>query len=130
MKQPLYILEGVVEPGNRIGRTLGLPTANIALPHDAPPRGVYAARVTLPDGRICEAVTDVGSRPTVADSAAARAESHLLDFSGDLYGKRIRVELWYFLREERKFASMEALAQEIRRNIMQAKEYFADTASL
>ncbi|ODU57992.1 MAG: hypothetical protein ABT01_01255 [Clostridium sp. SCN 57-10] len=130
MKQPLYILEGVVEPGNRIGRTLGLPTANIALPHDAPPRGVYAARVMLPDGRICEAVTDVGSRPTVADSAAARAESHLLDFSGDLYGKRIRVELWYFLREERKFASMEALAQEIRRNIMQAKEYFADTASL
>lgn len=125
MDLPLFVLEGVVTPGNRIGRTLGLPTANLPLSGDTPPLGVYAARVILPDGSAYTAVTDVGQRPTVASGSAVRAESHLCDFSGDLYGKRIRVELWHFLRPERRFDSMEALAAEIRRNIVQATAYFA-----
>ena len=74
--------------------------------------GVYAAAVTLPDGRTLRGVTNIGSRPTF-DGADVRSETYIPGFSGDLYGQTLRTELLAFLREEKKFASAEALKAQI-----------------
>ena len=109
-----YYLKGEVEYGNRIGRTLGFPTANLSVPDCLvePRYGVYASSVEL-DGRIFPAVTNIGVRPTVPDGSAVTAETHIIGFSGDLYGSELKVCLTDFMREERKFGSAEELAAQI-----------------
>lgn len=103
-------LVGTVVCGNRIGRTLGFPTANLVLGADClPKRGVYASLCHLPDGRSFPAVTNIGCRPTVTEEESITAETHLLDFAGDLYGTTVRVDLLTFLRPETKFPSVAAL---------------------
>ena len=87
------LVKGKVAGGNRLGRTLGFPTANIPLKEDDPVcNGVYAARVRI-DGTEHEAVVNVGHRPTVGNGPDRVLEAHLLDFEGDLYGQTIEVEL-------------------------------------
>ncbi|MDR2891090.1 MAG: riboflavin kinase [Alistipes sp.] len=106
---------GTVEHGSKMGRTLGFPTANVAVPSgcDAPD-GVYAARVTLPDGRNFRAMANLGVKPTFSDGGAARVlEVHLFDFEGDLYGIELEVELQRFIRPEQKFADADALRVQI-----------------
>ena len=112
-----YGLSGPVVTGRRLGRTLGLPTANLRYEPGVlvPRHGVYAARAFLPDGSSFPAATNVGVRPTVSGSGVS-VESHLLGFSGDLYGKRLRLELRRFLRPERRFGSLEELKAQIRRD--------------
>jgi riboflavin kinase/FMN adenylyltransferase len=110
-------IEGKVEEGDRIGRTLGFPTANIALgDHLRPATGVYAVRV---DGRL-PGVASFGWRPAVGGKDL-RFEVHLLDFSGDLYGRSLRVALVDYLRAEENFASLEALKSQIERDAQQAR---------
>ena len=117
-----HILTGKVIHGHQLGRTLGIPTANLALPEGlAEPRhGVYACRVTV-DGKIYGAVTNIGTRPTV-DGRGVTVEPWILDYDGDLYGKEIRLEFLQFLRPERKFPDLAELKAEIFRNAEQTRE--------
>ena len=89
-----------------------------------PRHGVYAARVWLDDGSNYEAVTNIGVRPTVSDGEQVSVESHLLDFSGNLYGRHARVEFMHFQRAERKFETVEELSAQIRRDAEETRIWF------
>ncbi len=121
-----FSLEGPIVGGFQVGRTLGYPTINtrvedgLLMPH----RGVYVSRVTV-DGQHFQAVTNVGTRPTFTDADIISVESHLLNFSGDIYGHEATVEFLKFLRPERSFADGEALRQQIAKDIRQALDYHA-----
>ena len=125
-----HCLSRTVEHGQRIGRTIGIPTVNLTMPPRVlvPAHGVYITRVYLPDGRSFAGVTNVGTRPTVSDSDAVSVETFLLDFDGDLYGQTIRLDFCRRLRGEQKFDSLEALRQGIQRNIAQTRAYFRGEA--
>ncbi|MDE5843666.1 MAG: riboflavin biosynthesis protein RibF [Muribaculaceae bacterium] len=120
-----FTLDGRVEEGDHIGRSLGVPTANIrpALPANRliPPFGVYASRTRLSDGSVYPSVTNIGLRPTVRDLAATptpRIETHLIGYDGpDLYGSRIEVELLSRMRDEEKFSSIDALKERLHQDI-------------
>ena len=122
-----HILTQQVGRGKGIGHSaLGFPTVNLRVPEGVivPAFGVYATRVWF-DGQSRPAVTNVGIRPTVADNdGRVTVEGFILDFDGDLYSHQVRMEFHRFLRGERRFPSMEALAREIRRNAEQTREYF------
>ena len=122
-----HIISGTVVPGRHLGRTLGIPTANLVLPEALvrPMRGVYACKA-LVDGKTCLAVTNVGVRPTV-DGGNVTVEPWILDFDGDLYGKALTLELYSFLRPERKFPDLDALRREIQRNALQTRQFFENT---
>ena len=109
----LHILGGQVVPGRQLGRTIGVPTANVLIPDGvAVPRlGVYACTCSV-DGKTYVAVTNIGFRPTVGGHQT-RAESWILDFDGDLYGKHITLQFYKFLRPEQKFDSLEELKAQI-----------------
>ena len=121
-----HTLTQVVRHGRRIGRTIGIPTVNLTVPSHVlvPQHGVYVSRVYLPDGRSFAGVTNVGTRPTVCENGSISVETFLLDFDGDLYGTDIRLEFCKRLRDEVKFASLEALRDGIRKNIAETREYF------
>ncbi len=117
-----HVLSGEVVPGRHLGRTIGIPTANILIPGGVavPKMGVYACKSTL-GGRAYMAVTNVGRRPTVGGHQV-RAESWILDFDGDLYGEEITLEFHKFLRPERKFASLEELKAQIRHDAAETRD--------
>ena len=121
-----HFLSGEVLHGKELGRRLGFPTANLALPEGliAPAYGVYATLVTLPDGTVHPAVTNVGVRPTVHDQLGRLVEAWILDCTAELYGERIRVEFFTRLRGEKKFDSLEALRAEVLRNADETRAYF------
>ncbi len=121
-----FSIEGSVEPGDRRGRELGYPTANIPIGNYVRPRfGIYAVRATLDDGRRLDGVANLGIRPSF-DPPVELLEPHFFDFSGDLYGRRIEVELISFLRDEEKFEDMEALSAQIGQDAAEAKRILAD----
>lgn len=121
-----HMLSDTVRSGYHLGTLLGAPTINMHFPEGVvvPKLGVYATKVCLEDGRSCISVTNVGVRPTVSDDHKVSVESHLLDYSGNLYGRQARVEFYAFLREERKFASLEELSEQIRKDAAAAKAFF------
>lgn len=121
-----HFLSGEVLHGKELGRRLGFPTANLALPEGliAPAYGVYATRVTLPDGSAHPAVTNVGVRPTVHDQLGRLVEAWILDCTAELYGEKIRVEFFTRLRGEKKFDSLEALREEVLRNADETRAFF------
>ncbi len=109
-----WSIAGTVAHGDARGRTLGFPTANVALGrHLEPARGVYAVRVRLADGQVVPGVANIGRRPTVGGDPVSRVEAHLFDFAGDLYGQEVVVALAHFIREEKRFAGLEALRAQI-----------------
>lgn len=117
-----YSVTGVVKHGRGLGTRSLFPTANLT-PEPSrvmPKRGVYAARVTLPDGSVCAGVTNVGVRPTVSSDDTVSIETHLIDYQANLYGKEIKVAFLRYLRGEKKFATTEQLHRQIERDIMQA----------
>ena len=117
-----WAIRGPVTHGDKRGRTIGFPTANVPLgQHLEPARGVYAVRVALPGGATIAGVANIGRRPTVNDGPESRVEAHLFDYEGDLYGQEITVALHAFLRNERKFASFDDLRQQITRDADQAR---------
>ena len=110
----LGAIEGVVQSGDRRGRELGYPTANMSLSdYQRPKYGIYAVRVTLDDGSEHPGVASLGVRPTFSPPQEL-LEAHLFGFDGDLYGRKIEVALHAFIREERKFDSIDALVAEMR----------------
>lgn len=118
-----HILSGEVISGRRIGRTLGIPTANLALPENliVPKFGVYACFAWF-DGKKHAAVANIGNRPTVGGHRTT-VEPWILDFDGDLYGKEITLEFYAFLRPEQKFSSLGDLKQQIHRDADAARDY-------
>jgi riboflavin kinase/FMN adenylyltransferase len=109
-----WAIRGEVVHGDKRGRTIGFPTANVLLGrHLEPARGVYAAMVRLPDGGTFRGVANIGRRPTVAEGVQSRLEVHLFDYAGDLYGQQISVALHAYLRAETKFPSFAALRTQI-----------------
>ena len=119
-----HILTGEVVPGRQLGRTIGIPTANLRLPEGivVPKFGVYCCRAIV-DGETYPAVTNVGTRPTVGGHHVT-VEPWLLDFAGDLYGKEITLEFHKFLRPERKFDSLEALKAQIQADAEETRRFF------
>ena len=119
-----HVLTGRVLSGRQLGRTIGIPTANLALPEEVacPKFGVYACKVMV-DGEEYLAVTNIGTRPTV-NGHHVTVEAHLLDFAGDLYGKEVQLQFYEFLRPEEKFDSLATLQAEIQKNIDQTRKIF------
>lgn len=119
-------LRGEVFRGDRLGRELGWPTANILLGRQLEPaRGVYAVRVVLPDGSLVPGVANVGRRPTLGGDPVTRLEVHLFDWSGDLYGQEIRVRLVSFLRPDATFADLDELKAAIAADALEARRLLA-----
>lgn len=118
-----FALPGVVATGARLGRRLGFPTANVRPDplQQLPPTGVYAGFVALNDRRLPAAI-NLGNRPTVDPHCnELLLEAHLLDWSGDIYGEEIEILLMDRVRSEQKFASVEALREQIRADIQQVR---------
>lgn len=122
-----HTLADTVRSGYHLGRRMGAPTINMVFPEGVivPRHGVYATKVYLENGSSYIAVTNVGVRPTVSDEDRVSVESHLLDYSGNLYGRQARVEFFCFLRDERRFDSFDALSEQIHEDAEAAKAYFA-----
>ena len=121
-----HILTGTVISGRKLGRTIGIPTANLALPEGLliPRLGVYACLAII-DGKKHMAVTNIGTRPTV-EGHHITIEPWILDFDGDLYGKQLTLEFHKFLRPERKFPDLAALQAEIRKNGEETRNFFRE----
>ncbi len=124
LTRPFAIL-GVVEGGAKLGRELGYPTANIQLGSYLRPRyGIYAVRGRLADGRVVDGVANLGVRPTF-DPPVELLEPYFFDFSGDLYGQMVEVQLIDFLRDEAKYDGLDALKAQIARDCEDAKAALA-----
>ncbi|MBA3669777.1 MAG: bifunctional riboflavin kinase/FAD synthetase [Sphingomonas sp.] len=116
-----FAVRGMVEPGDKRGRELGYPTANLALGDYQRPRfGVYAVRVRLDDGSEHDGVANLGFRP-MFDPPEELLEAHIFGFDGDLYGRMIEVDLIAFLRDEMKFDSLTALTGQMRKDEAEAR---------
>ncbi len=119
-----YCISGTVVHGKQLGRTIGIPTANLLLPEEVvtPKFGVYACKAEI-NGKCYMAVTNVGTRPTV-NGDHATVEPWILDFEGDLYGQALKLEFYKFLRPEQKFGSLEELKAEIKKNAAETRKFF------
>lgn len=120
-----HTLTDVIRTGYHLGTKMGTPTINMSFPHGViiPRHGVYAAMAYI-DGQEYMSVTNVGIRPTVSDSGNVNVESFLLDFCGNLYGHRARIDFYKFLRPERKFDDVNELAAQIKSDAQTTREYF------
>lgn len=121
-----HSLADTVRSGYHLGTKMGAPTINMRFPQGVlvPKFGVYASKVYLEDNSCYIAVTNIGVRPTVSEGNVVTVESHLLDYSGDLYGRQVRLEFYKFLRPEIKFANAEELFKQIKLDGVTAREYF------
>ncbi len=119
-----YSLSGLVVKNRRIGTSLGFPTANIQIPAEKalPATGIYVTSA-LHEGRCYEAVTNVGTNPTVNGNVLT-VETYLMDYEGDLYGKELTVQFHKRLRDEVRFDSKEALVLQIQQDVLDAKAWF------
>ena len=122
-----HVLSDVVRYGYRLGSELNTPTINMCFEDGVliPAHGVYATKVFLHDGKQYNGVTNVGSRPTVDDSGAITAETHILGFKGNLYGLKVRIEFYAFLRPEIKFNCIDELKSQIQKDCIAAEAVFA-----
>jgi riboflavin kinase/FMN adenylyltransferase len=126
-----WAIRGIVAHGDARGRTIGFPTANIALGrHLEPARGVYAVTVTLPDGQTRHGAANIGRRPTVNAGPESRLEVNLFDFTGDLYGQELSVALHAFLRPEQKFSGLDELRARIAADCAEARRILDRVAPL
>jgi len=139
LKRP-YWMSGHVQHGDKRGRTIGFPTANVPLHRETPAvSGVFAVRLWGKDLGICKdtiehisdirrqginGIANIGYRPTV-DGQKGLLEVHLFDFKGDLYGKLVHVDFLHKIRDEKKFASFEVLKEQIQKDVVDAKAYFS-----
>ncbi|MEO1430308.1 MAG: bifunctional riboflavin kinase/FAD synthetase [Cyanobacteria bacterium J06633_8] len=126
-----YTLMGTVVKGQQLGRTIGFPTANLQLPPDKflPTQGVYAVRVARINNQDtalnnCWGVMNIGDRPTV-NGTHSTVEVHILDWSGDLYDKKLQIQLIKFIRPEEKFSNLAALKAQIQRDCNTARNFFS-----
>ena len=117
------ILTGEVVHGKGLGRTVGMPTANLLVIEDElPEAGVYAGIVEV-EGNQYKAVTNIGKRPSVDRDHQITVESFIMDFEGDLYGKQMKLELVKYLRPVQKFSGLEGVLEQVKKDIAEAKKY-------
>lgn len=121
-----HVLTDTVHYGYRLGRTLGTPTINMCFKEGVliPAHGVYATRVYLEDGSEHIGVTNIGVRPTVNHTETVTAETHILGYTGNLYGTRVRIEFYTRLRPELRFENVDLLKAQILEDIRNARAYF------
>ncbi len=120
-----FAIESVVQHGDKLGRTIGYPTANIELGNYLRPAyGIYAVRGRLPDGRVLDGAANLGIRPSF-DPPRELLEPYFFDFTGDLYGQVIEVELVDYLRPEAKFDTLEALTAQMAADCERARALLA-----
>ena len=122
-----FALEGEIIHGTGLGSRLQVPTANLRSPNELiPRRGVYVTMLNL-EGRRYKGVTNIGFRPTVDtdEGASLSIETHVLDFERDIYGKQVALDFLVRLRDERRFSGRQALIEQIRKDIANARRYFA-----
>jgi riboflavin kinase/FMN adenylyltransferase len=126
-----YSISGPVVAGERRGRQLGFPTANIGIAHDLalPAYGVYITRAHL-DGAVYQSSTNIGMRPTFEEEAWPTVEAYLLDFEGDVYGRQLRLEVLHRLRDELKFDKLEDLVAAIEGDVTDTRRYFQALAEM
>lgn len=122
-----YAVTGVVEHGDRRGTTIGFPTANINVPEEQvmPDMGVYAAAVQMPGGTRLPAIVNIGRRPTFGEGGPVKTEVHILDWTGDLYGERVSIELLHYVRSEMKFSGIDELKAQIARDCEATRQFLA-----
>ncbi|PRY18318.1 riboflavin kinase [Kineococcus rhizosphaerae] len=128
------VVTGVVVPGDQRGRLLGFPTANVAVPHHALQDGVWAGTVLLdpaPDGTpgtLHVAAVSVGHRPTYYGKDGERLlEANLLDFDGDLYGRRVQIDLHVRLRPQRRYSGSTELVEQLHRDVQDTRRWAHET---
>lgn len=120
-----YQMQGSVIHGDKRGASIGFPTANIRpAPLFLPKRGVYAVRLHLPDGRVFDAVANLGVRPTV-DGSHCLLEVHAFGLDENIYGQKVRVQFCHFLRSEQKFNGVDDLKAQIGKDKQEAEQFFA-----
>jgi len=125
IKPPLCVLTGTVVEGEKRGRAVGMPTANMA-PHEdisglAP--GVYASAVSF-DGKAYHGITHIGKRPSVDASGRITVETHIFDFNSDIYGKELRLSLYKFIRPTIHFTSLKEVKTQVDADTAQVKAFF------
>lgn len=127
----LYYINSEVTVGNKIGRTLDFPTINQLYGEKqlVPRKGVYRT-LTLIDGKTYNSITNVGVKPTIEKNTAPLAETHILDYSGNLYGKIIEVRFLRFVRDEKKFSSVEELKNQVHADIARVRAEKADIVTI
>ena len=120
-----YCIDGEVVEGKRRGRELGFPTANLRSTNELlPPNGVYATTITI-DGIVRPSITNIGLRPTFGDTTETTIETFVMGYSGDLYGREVRLGFVLRLRDERKFEDVDALRSQIEADQRRAERLFA-----
>lgn len=122
-----YFVKGQVIHGKRIGRKLGIPTVNLIPPAGKllPPFGVYVSHIII-DGKMYGGITNVGRKPTIAGENPVGVETNIFEFDGNLYGRELEIQFLGFLRNEKKFDSIEELKGQMTRDIEQGKAYLRE----
>lgn len=122
-----FSIEGRVKHGQKIGRSIGYPTANVHLHRQhTPVKGIFAVEAITADGQRHTGMASLGTRPTVDDSSHLTLEVNLFDFSGDIYGQRLRVVFRHYLRGELKFNSLDELSDAIANDEIESRRFFAE----
>ncbi len=125
-----FAIRGVVQHGDKLGRTIGFPTANIDMgPYLRPAYGIYAVRGILPDGRVLDGAANLGIRPSF-DPPKELLEPHFFDFADSLYGQEVEVQLIRYLHGERKYDGLDALTAGIAQDCADARQILAGTPML
>lgn len=120
-----YSITGEVQYGNQIGRTLGMPTANIRPATDKllPPNGVYVTKIRFDDNEYA-GITNIGYKPTIGGETQPGVETYIFDYNGHLYGKKITVQFCTFVRGEQKFSNLERLKEQMHKDMAFGRSYF------
>ena len=125
MKEPV-VLSGKVVRGKALGRTVGMPTANLCITEGTmPEEGVYATRIRIGDG-VYTSVTNIGRRPTVDNESYITVETFIIDFDKEIYGERAILEVHQFLRPIQKFDSLQEVQMQVQQDVEMAKIYFKE----
>jgi len=122
-----YVISGHVAHGDKLGRGLGFPTANVVLRHKPALSGIFAVRIRGLGKESRAGVASLGVRPTVKQDAKPLLEVFVFDFDEAIYGRRIEVEFLHKLRDEERYDNLDALTRQIRVDVAQARNYFAIT---
>ena len=117
-----FYVEGPVMHGLENGRKINFPTLNMEIDENLLPNGVYISR-TFIDGKIYKSMTNVGTHPSVSELSKPIIETHVLDFSEFIYGKIVKVEVLKFIRDQKKFASLNDLKEQLKKDLIQTKNY-------
>ncbi len=118
-----YILKGKIVHGKGLGRTVGMPTANLSIEgQELPEAGVYATKIQI-GKKSYGSVTNIGKRPTVDEDQRITVETYIFDFEGNIYGEDAVLEVLHFLRPVQKFQSLEEVHEQVKKDIEEAKKY-------